>query len=189
MAEAGENERTAKSGFLVRPAVEADIASIYHIAAWYVQNTVLSFRYDPTTGKELREGYHDIVQERLPYLVATDKASGTVLGYCYAATFRPGKLSYKPTVELSLYCHPEHKSKGIGSLLLEEVLQALRNWRAHHSSISSDLDKVGIKSVLAIMAVDETGPDDRLALKRFYERAGFEQSGRLRHVGYKFGRW
>lgn len=190
MTGTGEDEPTLKPDYLVRPAVEADIPSICTIAAWYVRHTVLTFRYDPATEEELLGDFHSIKREHLPYLVATDKSSGTILGYCYAARFKPARLGYKPTVELSLYCGPDHKSKGIGSLLLKEVLQALRDWEpGADSAMGSDLDKVGVRTVLAIMAVDETGPGGGLALKRFYERAGFEQAGRLKHVGYKFGRW
>ncbi|OAG05036.1 acyl-CoA N-acyltransferase [Paraphaeosphaeria sporulosa] len=185
-----KEEAATKPAYLVRPAVAADISSISTIAAWYVRNTVLTFRYNPATEEELLQEFYSIGQERLPYLIAADKSTGTILGYCYAARFRPAKLGYKPTVELSLYCDPDHRSKGIGSLLLKEVLQALRNWEpGTDSCISSDLDKVGVKTVLATMAVDETGPGGGLTLQRFYERAGFEQAGRLKHVGYKFGRW
>ncbi|KAF9738277.1 hypothetical protein PMIN03_002019 [Paraphaeosphaeria minitans] len=107
----------------------------------------------------------------------------------YPGRCRPAKLGDKPTVELSLHCDSNHNSKCIGSLLLKEVLYVLRGWEpGTDSGVNSDLDKVGAKTVLAAMAVDETGPGSGLTLKRFYERAVFEQAGRLKRVGYKFGR-
>ncbi|KAF2446988.1 hypothetical protein P171DRAFT_511017 [Karstenula rhodostoma CBS 690.94] len=136
-------------------------------------------------------GYRRRATGRLPpCLVATDKKSSSAIpGYCYAARFRPAKLGYKPTIRLISYCDLGHRSKGIESLLLKKVLRALTDWEPGTDyTMCSAVGKVGVKTALATMAVDETGPGGGLTLKRFYERYGFEQAGRPKYAGYQFRR-
>lgn len=173
----------------VRPAGESDIPSISTISAYYVLNTVSTFRYTPATDEELLESLRSIKEEGLPYLVATEGSSGMVLGYCYATGFRPSKRGYLHTVEISIYCDPGHVSKGIGGLLLKELLSILRLPQNRSEGESNGPDVRRVKNVIASMAVDESGPENGLALRRFYERFGFEQVGHLKGVGYKFERW
>jgi hypothetical protein len=69
----------------------------------------------------------------------------------------------------------------------EELLRALRE-PAKDPSISPDVDKVGVKNVTAIMALDESGPGGRLAFKRVYECSDFEYVRHFKPVGYEFRR-
>ncbi|KAJ4297453.1 hypothetical protein N0V90_005344 [Kalmusia sp. IMI 367209] len=190
MAENPEDQTKTEPLFLVRSALESDIASISAINAHYVLNTVLTFRYEPATHQQLLTDFHSIKNERLPYMVATEKASNAVVGYCYATRFRPPKAGYRPTLELSIFCDSQYLSQGIGSLLLTELLRIFQQPEKYPDvCLKAKGDAVGVRSVMACMAVDETGPGGGMALKRFYERFGFEEVGRLKGVGYKFERW
>ena len=66
----------------------------------------------------------------LPYLVAVEKmaedANETVVGHTYLSPFRGHMLSYGPTVELSLFVHPDYQSRNIGSRLLAAVLESAK---------------------------------------------------------------
>ncbi|KAK5301504.1 hypothetical protein LTR99_006471 [Exophiala xenobiotica] len=99
-------------------------------------------------------------------------------------------LGYGHSVEISLFCHPEHRDKGIGSKMLKDLLSALRTTKhvtkeAGHEDNPVECD---VKKVFAVMAVDEDAPGQGLALRDWYRRWGFEEVGRLKGVGYKKGR-
>lgn len=76
-------------------------------------------------------------------------------------------------VEISLFCDPERQGQGIGSALLRRLLE--------------ELGKGEVKQVIAVMSVDEAGPEKGLKLKAFYERFGFEAVSLLMrlHGGFR----
>ena len=125
-------------------------------------------------------------QENLPYLVAVDSQTSNILGYANAHGFRGSKGAYRHTVEISLFCHPTHLSKGVGSKLLKSLINALYK-PLEHSSLRSypETEPPPIKQVLAVMAVDENGKRNGLALKEFYEKHGFKLV-QLHHISTSF---
>lgn len=96
------------------------------------------------------------------------------------------KGAYRHTVEITVFCHPDHTGKGVGSRLLGSLLDSLRQkGRSSPKAGASRRDDRGgefnegsndaeVKQVLAVMAVDETGMDKGLKLKEFYEGFGFQ---------------
>jgi GNAT superfamily N-acetyltransferase len=118
--------------------------------------------------------YHSIISSGLPYLVAIDGSSSTLVGYVYAHEFRL-EGAYRPTAEISLYCHPDQQGRGVGTLLLEKLILALKDPLGHPELFHRDSQGKAraIKEVLSVMAVDTTGKGDGLKLKEFYERFGF----------------
>ena len=64
-------------------------------------------------------------------------------------------------MEITLFCHPSYIALGIGPLLLNGLLDALR-------------EQGRVKEVLAVMAVDPAGKRGGLALRDWYQRNGFE---------------
>jgi phosphinothricin acetyltransferase len=102
-----------------------------------------------------------------PAIVAVDD-DDTVRGFASLSPFRP-RPAYAPTVEDSVYVHRDSRSKGIGELLLRDLL-GLATDNGFHS----------------VMARIVGGHDTSITL---HERCGFEQVGREREVGRKFGRW
>jgi phosphinothricin acetyltransferase len=102
-----------------------------------------------------------------PAIVAVDE-DDAVRGFASLSPFRP-RPAYAPTVEDSVYVHRESRGKGIGELLLRDLL-GLATDNGFHS----------------VMARIVGGHDTSIAL---HERCGFEEVGREREVGRKFGRW
>lgn len=173
----------------VRPATVADLPQVHEIFEHYVLNTVLSFLVQQPPQDYIRHRFEDVISRKLPYLVAVD-AKGQVVGYTYAGAFRGHMLGYGHTVEISLFCHPQHTNEGIGSRLLQQLIQTLRATKhvtkeAGHGDNPVEFD---VRKVLAVMAVDETAPKQGLALRDWYLRWGFEEVGRLKGVGCKNGR-
>ena len=60
-------------------------------------------------------------QTRLPPLVATYR--GEVVGYAYAVLFRK-RPAYRYTAKHSIYVHHAHLGRGVGRLLLQDVIDA-----------------------------------------------------------------
>jgi len=138
---------------------------------------VLTFVEEPKPLEEFESTYHSISSRGLPYIAAASAESpAEVLGYAYAQGFRDGKGAYRHTVEVTLFCHPDHRGKGIGSMLLTELLSALRAPEEHsrYRSGGADVAPRSVRQVLAVMAVDDEGPRNGLALKEFYEGFGFK---------------
>jgi phosphinothricin acetyltransferase len=102
-----------------------------------------------------------------PAIVALDH-DGTVLGFASLSPFK-SRAAYAPTVEDSVYVHRDRRGRGVGGLLLREILSVGTNH--------------GFHSVIARIV---GGHDASIALHR---TCGFEQIGCERAVGRKFGRW
>jgi L-amino acid N-acyltransferase len=102
-----------------------------------------------------------------PAIVAVDD-DDTVLGFASLSPFRP-RAAYVPTVEDSVYVHRDARGRGIGELLLRDIL-----------TLGADH---GFHSVVARIV---GGHDTSIAL---HHKCGFEQIGCEREVGRKFGRW
>lgn len=158
---------TPRSGLIVRPAVEADLAAIAEIYAFHVYHGLGSFEETPPSIEELSSRRLAVLGSGLPYLVA--EMTGQVIGYAYAATYRP-RPAYRFTVENSVYVADEMRGRGVGAALLRELIARCEAgpWRQ------------------MIAVIGDTGNTGSIALHR---RCGFEQVGVLKSIGFKLGRW
>ncbi|KAJ5765361.1 hypothetical protein N7520_004920 [Penicillium odoratum] len=189
-----------------RPAELSDLPQIRAINAHYITNTSLTFMTTPPPLETYIAKWHDLKSRGLPFLVAVQetqtKSDKTViiLGYASFSSFRGHLLSYGPTVELSLFVHPDYQSRSIGSALLDSLLDMIRCKTVHHKVEEALLDESGnvdlnggeaivVRNVMAVMAVDPEGKDGGEALRRWYCERGFVEKGRLEKVGFKRGYW
>jgi L-amino acid N-acyltransferase YncA len=174
----------------IRSAELADIDQVRSIFEYYVVNTVLSFVIQKPPEEYVRSRYEASKQRQLPYLVAVDSEAGKVVGYAYASSFRGFMLGYGHTVEMTIFCHPDRRGQGTGNLLMKAILGELRQTKhlSHEVGYEENVVEFDVKNVLAIMAIDESGPKGGLALRDWYLRYGFEEVGRLKGVGWKLGR-
>ena len=99
-------------------------------------------------------------------MVAT--RNGEVVGYAYVVRFRK-RPAYRFTVKHSIYVHHEHLGRGIGRLLLAELIDACA--------------AAGFRQMIGYIDADNTGS---LAL---HEKFGFARVGLLPAVAYRYGRW
>ena len=102
-----------------------------------------------------------------PAIVAVDD-DGTVVGFGSLSPWRP-RPAYSPTVEDSVYVHASWRGRGVGRLLLEELVR-LAGAHGFHS----------------VMARIVGGHEASIAL---HAKCGFETAGVEREVGRKFGKW
>ncbi|OAP55619.1 hypothetical protein AYL99_09770 [Fonsecaea erecta] len=161
----------------IRSATKDDLPQIREIFEHYVLNTVVSFLVQKPPSNYVTSRFQESCARNLPYLVAVDD-QGHVFGYAYASAFRGFMLGYGHTVEISLFCHPQHTNKGIGSQMIRQLIALLRTTKhltreAGHEDSPVESD---VKKVMAIMAVDETAPGQGLALRDWYKRWGFQET-------------
>ncbi len=151
----------------IRPASLADIPAIAGIYAHAVLHTGATFELEPPASEEMARRYTELESHGFPYLVA--ERGHTVAGYVHASVYRP-RPAYRHTIEDSIYIHPDHKGRGLGTALLAALIEHCehRDWR----------------QMLAVI-----GDSGNVASIRLHERSGFRHIGVLQGVGFKFGRW
>lgn len=174
----------------VRPAVEADLPGVLAIFHHYVLQTVTSFLVQEANLDYITAPFQRAKERGLPYFVAVQE--GQVVGYAYASPFRGFMLGYGHTVEITIFLHPIHTKKGLGTQLINTLLNALKSAK-HISREAGHEDKpveFEVWNVMAIMSVDDQSEDGKfgMALKEWYEKWGFKVVGRLEGVGWKKGR-
>lgn len=102
-----------------------------------------------------------------PVVGAADGA-GCLLGFASWGTFRAFP-AFKYTVEHSVYVHHAHRGRGLGPLLMRELIRRARQAQLH--------------VLVGCIDASNTGS---IAM---HEKLGFVHSGTIRHAGFKFGRW
>ena len=151
----------------IRPARIEDVAAIQSIYAHHVKHGTGTFELEPPSLEAMRSRFNDIAGRDYPYLVATE--DNEVIGFGYAGPFRE-RPAYRYTVEDSIYLHPEKLGRGTGKLLLQHLITASA--------------ERGFTQMLAVI-----GDSDNRASIRLHAALGFETTGTLQNVGFKFDRW
>ena len=151
----------------VRAAAQGDFAAIHAIYAHHVLHGLASFEEVPPDTAELRRRYDEIAGMGLPYLAAVEGRE--ILGYGYCSLYR-SRSAYRYALEDSVYVRDGQQGRGIGSLLLGELLR--------------NCEGLGYRQVVAVIGDSGNAPSIGL-----HARHGFLRVGTLRSTGYKFGRW
>jgi L-amino acid N-acyltransferase YncA len=150
----------------LRDASADDAESIAAIYAHHVLHGTASFEEEPPTAEAWREKIAMLASRRWPFILAEDE--GDVVGYAYATQFRD-RPAYSFTCENSIYVHPERLGQGIGRVLLERLIEAAR--------------EAGFRQIIGVIGGGEPAS---VALHR---ACGFVERGRMKSIGFKFGRW
>ncbi len=155
------------SPVLLRPSTDADLPAITAIYADNVAHGTGTFETDAPDQAEMARRRADVLAKGLPWLVAED--AGRVLGYAYANHFRP-RRAYRFCLEDSIYLHADARGRGIGTLLLAELLARCA--------------AAGARQMLAVI-----GDADNAGSIGVHRTLGFAHTGVLKAAGWKFGRW
>ncbi len=149
----------------IRAATAADLAAINDIYNHYVLHSTSTYQEEPET-IEARRAWFAAHGDAHPITVAT--ATGELLGWGSLSPFHK-RSAYCRTVENSVYVHPGHHRRGIGRLLLNDLIERAKSL-GHHT-------------IIAGIDAEQTGS---LAL---HQAAKFTRVAHLKDVGYKFGHW
>jgi len=124
MKASSDNAPTANEPpILVRPSRDTDVEamlSIYrrHIRRGIEDGVDESGMPGPDDLLDRRKNFRN---HRLPHLVAT--IGGEVVGYAYIVLFRK-RPAYRFTVKHSIYVHQDHRRRGVGRVLMQQLIDA-----------------------------------------------------------------
>ena len=150
----------------IRDARADDAEAIAAIYGHHVLHGTASFEEQPPTAEAWREKIATLASRRWPFIVAEDR--GEVVAYAYVTQFRD-RPAYAFTCENSIYVHAERVGQGIGRALLQRLIEAAR--------------EAGFKQMIGVIGGGEPAS---VALHR---ACGFAERGRMKSIGFKFGRW
>jgi len=150
----------------LRFAREEDCAAIAGIYNHAVLNTAAIWN-DQTVDAENRLAWF-VARRQAGFPVLVSEEDGQVTGYASFGDWRAFD-GFRHTVEHSVYVHPEHQGKGLGRLLLSQLIEEARR-------IGKHVMVAGIES-------------QNHASLHLHRQLGFTITAQMPQVGTKFGRW
>jgi len=150
---------------MIRNANISDAAQIVEIYNYYIKDTIITFEEEVIDAFEMEQRMK-IVLEKFPWLVLEE--NGEIIGFAYASTWKH-RVSYRFTVETTVYLNPNVVQKGSGTKLYKALFEALKEYDFHMA--------IGVISLPNLGSV------------KLHENFGFEKVGHYSEVGKKFGKW
>ncbi len=150
---------------MIRTAVFEDAAQCADIYNPYILETTVTFEEEPLSHEAFRKRMESIM-ERYPWIVYEE--NGKVLGYAYLSAFNP-RSAYDWTADLAIYVDMMEKGKGIGSELMQAVIDLA--------------ERDGYLKLVSIV----TGGN--AASEKIHEKFGFAKKAEFDDFGYKMGQW
>jgi phosphinothricin acetyltransferase len=151
---------------IIRPYQVEDTQVILEIINYNIINSTSLYDYEPRTLENQITIFNEKLSKGFPILVATENQ--TVVGFGYYSEFR-FREAYKFTVEHSVYAHPNCIGKGIGKLILENLIALAKAQKLH--------------TMIGVIDAENQSSID------FHKKFGFEIAGTIKDSGFKFDRW
>lgn len=150
---------------VIRRACKEDVPDITQIYNYAILNTTATFDIEPKTLED-RLLWFESHNEKTPIVVAA--MDDKVVGWGDIRPFGE-RAAYRYTLENAVYVDCDYQGMGIGTLLLESLVDIAKS--------------NGYHSILALIV----GGND--ASVHIHEKQGFEHAGFLHEVGRKFDKW
>lgn len=142
----------------------AAILAIFNDA---IVNSTALYDYQPRAPESMVTWFAAKAKGRYPVIGVEDE-SGALMGFASYGAFRAWP-AYKYSVEHSVYVDARFRGRGLGRLLLNEIIAAAQG-QDYHVMVG------GIDAANAVSI-------------KLHESVGFVHCGTVRHAGFKFGRW
>ena len=150
----------------IRPYQTQDTQAILDIINYNILHSTALYDYNIRTYEQQKAILDDKLAKNFPVIVA--EANGQVVGFGMYSEFR-FREAYKFTVEHSVYVANDYHGKGIGNLLLAELIALAKAQKLH--------------TMIAVIDAENQGSVS------FHEKFGFKTVGIIKESGYKFNRW
>jgi L-amino acid N-acyltransferase len=150
----------------IRKAAEKDIPAILEIVNHFILTSTAIYDYEIRTLDQQLKWFSEKTDTGFPVIIA--EIDNEPVGFGTYGTFRV-RYGYRFTVEHSLYVSDKAKGRGVGKLLLSELIE-LAKLDGYHTMIGC-IDGENLSSI------------------GFHEKFGFEIAGTLKEAAYKFNRW
>ena len=143
-----------------------DANAILEIINYNILNSTALYDYKIRTLENQIAILDEKLSKGFPVIIATEHEN--IVGFGYYSEFR-FREAYKFTVEHSVYAHQNNIGKGIGKLLIEELIVLAQKQNLH--TMIGVIDAENVKSI------------------EFHQQFGFEIVGTIKESGFKFDRW
>lgn len=150
---------------MIRNVTPQDACAIVDIYNHYITLSTATFEITSLDEAEMRQRILAITSH-YPYFV--EETDGKITGYCYAHPWKE-RAAYAQTWETTVYVAPGAERKGIGTRLMEKLIEACRPMKC--------------RSLIACIT------EDNHASRLLHERLGFTQISHFKEVGFKFDKW
>jgi L-amino acid N-acyltransferase YncA len=130
-------------------------------------NSTALYDYEPRTLENMTRWFLDKKKGSFPVVGVTNK-KGKLMGFASYDTFRAWP-AYKYSVEHCVYIHSDHRGKGIGGKLMEQLIGIAKQQQYHTMIGGLDISNMGSRIL--------------------HEKLGFVHVGTINEVAFKFGRW
>ena len=150
----------------IRPFKSDDIQAILDIINYNILHSTALYDYTIRTFEQQKNILEEKIEKNFPVIVA--ELDGITVGFGMYSEFR-FREAYKFTVEHSVYVSKNHHGKGIGKLLLQDLIQLAKNQKLH--------------TMIAVIDAENQSSVE------FHEKFGFKTVGIIKESGYKFDRW
>ena len=151
---------------IIRPYEVKDTQAILDIINFNIINSTALYDYNIRTFEQQKSILEDKLSKGFPVIVA--EIDNEVVGFGMYSEFR-FREAYKFTVEHSVYVNQHFHGKGIGKILLQELIRLAKDQKLH----------------TMIAVIDE----ENQSSIEFHEKFGFKTVGVIKESGYKFDRW
>jgi len=132
-----------------------------------IASSTALYVYEPRA-RDFMVGWFDAKRAGSYPVIGVEDSSGQLLGFASYGAFRAWP-AYKYSVEHSIYIDAGHRGKGLGKLLLGELIGHAR--RQNYHVLVGGIDLQNHASIA------------------LHTRFGFSHAGTIRQAGFKFGRW
>jgi L-amino acid N-acyltransferase len=132
-----------------------------------IRNSTALYEYKPRTMQTMEAWFAAKAAGGFPVIAAIDN-DGAFLGFASYGPFRAFP-AFKYSMEHSVYVDANHRGRGVGKLLLQEIIRLAQQNQLH----------------VLVGAIDAANAGS-IAL---HKQLGFEHSGTVKQSGFKFGRW
>ena len=150
----------------LRPYQTRDTQAILDIINYNILNSTALYDYTIRTYEQQKAILEDKISKHFPVIVALEEDK--VVGFGMYSEFR-FREAYKYTVEHSVYVNNDFHGKGIGKILLAELIKIAKKQNLH--------------TMIAVIDAENQSSVD------FHEKFGFKTVGIIKESGYKFDRW
>lgn len=150
----------------IRQATIKDLEAILEIVNYNILNTTSIYDYEPRTLAQQKAIFEDKAKSNFPLIVV--EVDNEIGGFGTYGTFR-FKEGYKFTVEHSVYVSVNHQGKGLGKLILSELITLAKKQKCH--------------TMIAVIDAENQNSVE------FHKQFGFETVGIIKESAYKFDKW